>query len=55
MRSAIWFSTPARTEEFAQWCYDKKLRWIGVDCGSADHPMNTIIRDWMGRQRRQAD
>ena len=23
-----------------------KLKWIGVDCGSADHPMNTIIKDW---------
>ncbi|MCD6310223.1 MAG: cyclase family protein, partial [Candidatus Eremiobacteraeota bacterium] len=22
---------------------EKKLRWIGVDCGSADHPMNTIL------------
>ncbi|WP_275411279.1 hypothetical protein [Bacillus sp. B15-48] len=21
-----------------------KLSWIGVDCGSADHPMNTSIR-----------
>ncbi len=20
-----------------------KIKWIGVDCGSADHPMNTII------------
>lgn len=46
---------PGPTAAFAQWCYDKKLRWLGVDCGSADHPMNTIIRDWMGRQRRQAD
>jgi kynurenine formamidase len=46
---------PGPVGEFAQWCFDKKLRWIGVDCGSADHPMNTIIRDWMGRQRRQAD
>jgi hypothetical protein len=26
-----------------------------VDCGSADHPMNTIIRDWMPRQARQAE
>jgi len=26
-----------------------------LDCGSADHPMNTIIRDWMPRQARQAD
>jgi len=24
-----------------------KLKWIGVDCGSADHPFNTKIRDWM--------
>ncbi len=23
-----------------------KIKWIGVDCGSADHPMNTIIRNW---------
>ncbi len=23
-----------------------ELKWIGVDCGSADHPMNTIIRNW---------
>ena len=21
-----------------------KLKWIGIDCGSADHPMNTSIR-----------
>src|SRR5450756_1918663 len=33
----------------------KKLRWIAVDCGSADHPMNPIIRDWMPRQAKQAD
>lgn len=46
---------PGPAAEFAEWCYEKKLRWIGVDCGSADHPMNTIIRDWMPRQRRQAD
>ena len=26
-----------------------------MDCGSADHPMNTIIRNWMPRQARQAD
>jgi arylformamidase len=46
---------PGPNTEFAEWCYKKKIRWIGVDCGSADHPMNTIIRDWMGRQKRQAD
>ncbi|MEN8173840.1 MAG: cyclase family protein, partial [Chloroflexota bacterium] len=41
--------------EFAEWAKAKKLRWIGVDCGSADHPMNTIIRDWMPRQAREAE
>ncbi len=46
---------PGPDREFAQWAKKKKLRWIGVDCGSADHPMNTIIRDWMPRQARQAD
>jgi kynurenine formamidase len=46
---------PGPDREFADWAKAKKLRWIGVDCGSADHPMNTIIRDWMPRQARAAD
>ena len=46
---------PGPDREFAEWAKAKKLRWIGVDCGSADHPMNTIIRDWMPRQTRQAE
>ena len=37
---------PGPDMDFVQWVRDKKLRWIGVDCGSADHPMNTKIRDW---------
>jgi len=40
--------------EFAEWAKSKQLRWSGLDCGSADHPMNTIIRDWIPRQARQA-
>ena len=35
---------PGPNRRFAEWCLDMKLRWIGVDCGSADHPMNTIVR-----------
>jgi kynurenine formamidase len=31
---------------FHQWVMDMHIKWIGVDCGSADHPMNTIIRKW---------
>jgi kynurenine formamidase len=46
---------PGPDREFAEWAKKKKLRWIGVDCGSADHPMNTIIRDWMPRQTREAE
>ena len=46
---------PGPDREFARWAKAKKLRWIGVDCGSADHPMNTIIRDWMPRQAKEAD
>ena len=46
---------PGPDREFAEWARARELRWIGVDCGSADHPMNTIIRDWMPRQARQAE
>ena len=46
---------PVPDREFADWAKRKKLRWIGVDCGSADHPMNTKIRDWMPRQAAECD
>ena len=45
---------PGPDREFAEWCKAKKLKWLGVDCGSADHPMNTIIRTWMPRQEKEA-
>ncbi|MFH1415113.1 MAG: cyclase family protein [Elusimicrobiota bacterium] len=31
---------------FHKWALEKRFKWIGVDCGSADHPMNTILKDW---------
>lgn len=46
---------PGPDREFAEWAKAKKLRWIAVDCGSADHPMNTIIRNWMPRQAKEAE
>ncbi len=46
---------PGPDREFAEWCVEKKLKWLGLDCGSADHPMNTIIRDWMPRQAKEAE
>lgn len=46
---------PGPDYEFVEWAIEKKLRWIAVDCGSADHPMNTIIRNWMPRQAKEAE
>lgn len=37
---------PGPSPEFHKWALEMEFKWIGVDCGSADHPMNTIIRDW---------
>ncbi|MBM4402849.1 MAG: cyclase family protein [Candidatus Cloacimonetes bacterium] len=37
---------PGPDPDFHKWALEMKLKWIGVDCGSADHPMNTIIRNW---------
>ncbi|MEC9487877.1 MAG: cyclase family protein [Halanaerobium sp.] len=35
---------PGPNYEFAEWVMEKKLKWFGVDCGAADHPMNTVCR-----------
>jgi kynurenine formamidase len=35
---------PGGDRKFAQWLVDMEIAWTGVDCGSADHPMNTTIR-----------
>ena len=37
---------PGPSPEFHKWALEMEIKWIGVDAGSADHPMNTIIRDW---------
>lgn len=37
---------PGPSPEFHKWVIEMQLKWIGLDCGSADHPMNTIIRQW---------
>ena len=37
---------PGPDRNFHKWALEMKIKWIGVDCGSADHPMNTIIRNW---------
>ncbi len=37
---------PGPSPDFSQWVADMKIKWIGVDAVSADHPMNTIMRIW---------
>ncbi len=37
---------PGPSPDFAEWALDMKIKWIGVDCVAADHPMNTIQRIW---------
>ncbi|MEN8098797.1 MAG: cyclase family protein, partial [Chloroflexota bacterium] len=35
---------PGPSLEFFQWAIDMELKVVGVDCGCAEHPMNTPIR-----------
>jgi kynurenine formamidase len=46
---------PGPDPEFHKWALEMKFKWIGVDCGSADHPMNTIIRDWHPKPFKEAE
>ena len=46
---------PGPSMDFVQWVKDMEIRWIGVDCGSADHPMNTKIRDWEPMEAQRCD
>jgi kynurenine formamidase len=36
---------PGGSVRLAEWVVMMDLKWIGFDTGSADHPMNTVIRD----------
>lgn len=46
---------PGPSPDFHKWAIKKKLKWIGVDCGSADHPMNTILKDWHPKLFKEAE
>ena len=37
---------PGPSPDFSKWATDMRIKWIGVDAVSADHPMNTIMRIW---------
>lgn len=46
---------PGPSPDFPDWALSMKFKWIGVDCGSADHPMNTILRNWHPGLFKEAD
>ncbi|MCL2699718.1 MAG: cyclase family protein [Defluviitaleaceae bacterium] len=46
---------PGPDMAFVEWCKDMEISWLGVDCGSADHPMNTKLREWEPREAEAAD
>lgn len=37
---------PGPSPDFADWCIEKRIKWLGVDCVAMEHPMNTIQRIW---------
>ena len=37
---------PGPSPDFAAWCVEKEIKWLGVDCVAMEHPMNTIQRQW---------
>jgi kynurenine formamidase len=40
------FKRPGGDGRLADWLVEKKIRWLGVDSSSPDHPMNSNTRDW---------
>jgi kynurenine formamidase len=46
---------PGPSPEFFKWALDMKLKLVGVDCGSAEHPMNTSIRYMHPREFEKAE
>jgi len=45
---------PGPSPDFFKWALDMKLKIIGVDCGCAEHPMNTPIRYMHAREFEKA-
>jgi len=46
---------PGPSPEFFQWALDLKLKMIAVDCGCAEHPMNTNLRYMHSREFDKAE
>ena len=37
---------PGPSPDFGDWCIEKKIKWLGIDCVAMEHPMNTSQRIW---------
>ncbi len=37
---------PGPSPDFGDWCIEKKIEWLAIDCVAMEHPMNTIQRLW---------
>ena len=35
---------PGPSPEFSDWCVEREIKWLGIDCVAMEHPMNTIQR-----------
>ena len=46
MNSVIWSNTQVPHLISLTGLSKMKIKWIGIDCVAADHPMNTIQRIW---------
>ena len=46
---------PGPSPEFFSWALDLKLKVVGVDCGCAEHPMNTNLRTMHAREFEKAE
>ncbi len=46
---------PGPSPDFSDWCVEKKIKWLGIDAVSQDHPMNTIQRLWHPKTFEEAE
>ena len=46
---------PGPGRAFAEWVLERGIRWLAVDAGSADHPMNTVIRMMRADEAQEAE
>ena len=35
---------PGPSPDFSDWCIERKIKWLAIDCVAMEHPMNTIQR-----------